>query len=100
MGEEKRLAEEATCARMDHHSSSERWLLLLRVIHSALVIGNIRKNNLPLRYFVWVSVILFTACPEDRTLLGSNPSAEAGTKTEEGDYCCPLLTSSGLVFKR
>ena len=46
MGEEKRLAKEATCARMGHHSSSERWLLLLRVIHSALVIGNIRKNLL------------------------------------------------------
>lgn len=46
MGEEKGLAEEATCARMGHHSSSERWLLLLRVIHSALVIGNIRKNLL------------------------------------------------------
>jgi len=30
--------------------------------------------------------ILFTACPEDRALLGSNPSTEAGTKTEEGDY--------------
>lgn len=46
MGEEKRLAKEATCARMGHHSSSERRLLLLRVIHSALVIGNIRKNLL------------------------------------------------------
>jgi hypothetical protein len=37
MGEEKQLAEEATCARMGHHSSSECWLLLLlRAIHSAL----------------------------------------------------------------
>jgi hypothetical protein len=53
---------------------------------------------MPLRYFVWVSVILFMACLEDMALLGSNPSAEAGTKTEEGDYCCPLLTSSGLVL--
>ena len=43
MGEEKGLAEEATCARMGHHSSSERWLLLLRIIRSALVIGNIKK---------------------------------------------------------
>ncbi len=92
MGEKKQLAEEASCARMGHPSSSERWLLLLRVIHSALVIVNIRKNNLPLHYFVCVSVVLFMACPEDRALLGSKPSAEAGNKTEEGDYCCPLLS--------
>jgi hypothetical protein len=40
------------------------------------------------------------ACLEDMALLWSNPSAEAETKTEESDYCGPLLISSGLVFKR
>ena len=42
--EVKRLAEETACVRMGHHSSSERWLLLLRVIHSVLVTGNIIKK--------------------------------------------------------
>jgi hypothetical protein len=31
-------------------------------------IPNIQRLFLPLRYFVWVSVILFMACPEDRVL--------------------------------
>jgi hypothetical protein len=58
----------------------------------------------PLRYFVWVA---FTSQESSNpsalrksALLRSNPSAETEAKTEEGDYCCPLLTSSGLVLKR
>ncbi len=42
--EEKRLVEEAACARMGDHSSSERRLLLLRITHSVLVTGNIIKK--------------------------------------------------------
>ena len=40
--------------------------------------------------------ILFMACLEDRALLGSNPSAEAGTKTEEGDYLLPSFNLFGI----
>ena len=32
-------------------------------------------------------------------MLRSNPSAEAGTKTEEGGSCCPLFIPFGIGIK-
>jgi hypothetical protein len=32
-------------------------------------------------------------------MLRSNPSAEAGTKTEEGGFCCPLFILFGIGIK-
>jgi len=41
----------------------------------------------------------YSTCPEDRAMLRSNPSAEAGTKTEEGGSCCPLFIPFGIGIK-
>jgi hypothetical protein len=32
-------------------------------------------------------------------MLRSNPSLEAGTKTEECDFCCPLFILFGICIK-
>jgi hypothetical protein len=39
---------------------------------------------------------MLSTCPEDRALLESNPSAEVGTKTVEGGFCCPLFLEGGF----
>jgi hypothetical protein len=41
----------------------------------------------------------YSTCPEYRAMLRSNPSAEAGTKTEEGGFCCPLFIFFGIGIK-
>jgi hypothetical protein len=42
---------------------------------------------------------MLSTCPEDRALLESNPSAEVGTKTVEGGFCCPLFFLNEIGIK-
>ncbi|MBW2081336.1 MAG: hypothetical protein JRI27_10315 [Deltaproteobacteria bacterium] len=41
----------------------------------------------------------YSTCPEDRAMWRSNSSAEAGTKIEEGGFCCPLFIKGNQILE-